>query len=471
MTILSKESSTEKKKFESPHPFVILFCVIIIMALATYFIPAGEYERVTSESGQTYVVDGSYEVIGSKPAGFMDIFEAIHKGMVASAPIVFFIFIVGGAFNVFKETKAIEGAFGSIAGKIKGKEMFMIPLVMLFFGFSGATTGMFEEALPFIMIMVPLAMMMGFDSMVGAGMVIVGVSAGFTAAFMNPFTIGVAQGIAEVPIFSGMGPRLVFWFVYMLVAITYVMIYARKVSKQPMKSIVFEEDKKREIDTKEIEAHKLTKEQGLSLVILGVTLITLAFGVIRFDWYITEISALFVIMALVIGLTNHLGFNGTTKSFVRGCEELVVGALVIGFAYGALVILEESNTIDTILYAVTGVVANLPSSLTAIGMYVIQCLLNIVVTSGSGQAALSMPIMTPLGDLLGVSRQTAVLAFQMGDGLTNIFTPTSGLLLASLAMAGISFSKWVKWVWPLILIQFILGCIFVTVAHVFVWPA
>src|SRR5699024_5445582 len=171
--------------------------------------------------------------------------------------------------------------------------------------------------------------------------------------------------------------------------ITYVMIYARKVSKQPMKSIVFEEDKKREIDTKEIEAHKLTKEQGLSLVILGVTLITLAFGVIRFDWYITEISALFVIMALVIGLTNDLGFNGTTKSFVRGCEELVVGALVIGFAYGALVILEESNTIDTILYAVTGVVANLPSSLTAIGMYVNQCLLHIVFTSVRGQVTLS----------------------------------------------------------------------------------
>src|SRR5699024_1041497 len=159
-----------------------------------------------------------------------------------------------------------------------------------------------------------------------------------------------------------------------------------KVSKQPMKSIVFEEDKKREIDTKEIVAHKLTKEQGLSLVILGVILITLAIGVIRFDWYITQISALIVIMALAIRLTNQLGYNNSTKSFVRGCEELVVGALVIGFAYGALVILEESNTIDTILYAVTGVVANLPSSLTAIGMYVIQCLLNIVVTSGSGQA-------------------------------------------------------------------------------------
>src|SRR5699024_8824973 len=172
-----------------------------------------------------------------------------------------------------------------------------------------------------------------------------------------------------------------------------------------------------------------------------------------------------------IGLINKRGFNGTAKAFVRGCENLVVGALVIGFAYGALVILENSNTIDTVLYGITNLVSTLPSGLAAIGMYVMQCLLNIIVTSGSGQAALSMPIMTPLADLLGISRQTAVLAFQMGDGLTNIFTPTSGLLLAGLAMAGIPFTKWFKWVAPLILIQFILGGIFVTIAHLFIWVA
>ncbi|WP_432354226.1 YfcC family protein [Sporosarcina sp. A2] len=470
---MTEHASKGKKKWrmEAPHPFVILFTVIIIMAIATYLIPAGEYDRVENEDGRSYVVDGSYHPIDAESAGILPVFEAVHKGMVQSAPIIFFIFIVGGAFNVFRESNAIEGAFGSISTKLEGKEMYLIPIVMLFFGLGGAAIGMFEESLPFILIMIPLAIMMGFDSLVGTGMVLVGVASGFTAAFMNPFTIGVAQGIAEVPIFSGMGLRVIFWFIYMTVAILYVLRYAHKIRKNPEASLMYEEDKKRNIRVDLIKEHTLTKKQIATLLILVATLIALGFGVIEFKWYITEISALFLIMALIIGLVNGKGINGTAASFVRGCEELVVGALVVGFAYGALVILQESSTIDTILYGISGMVSQLPSSFAAIGMYVMQCLLNIIVTSGSGQAALSMPIMTPLSDLLGVSRQTSVLAFQMGDGLTNIFTPTSGLLLAALAMAGISFAKWFKWVWPLILIQFILGAIFVTIAHVFVWPA
>lgn len=467
-----KSVSTKKKwKMEAPHPFVILFTVIIIMAIATYLIPAGEYDRAESDDGTSFVVDGSYHRIDSEPAGILPVFEAVHKGMVQSAPIIFFIFIVGGAFNVFRESNAIEGAFGSISSKLEGKEMYLIPIVMLFFGLGGAAIGMFEESLPFILIMIPLAIMMGFDSLVGTGMVLVGVASGFTAAFMNPFTVGVAQGIAEVPIFSGMGLRVIFWLIYMLVAILYVVLYARKVRKNPKASLVYEEDKKRNIRVDLVKEHTLAGKQITTLIILVATLIGLGFGVIKFEWYITEISALFLIMALIIGLVNGKGINGTAISFVKGCEELVVGALVVGFAYGALVILQDSNTIDTILYGITTLVSQMPSSLGAIGMYVMQCLLNIVVTSGSGQAALSMPIMTPLSDLLGVSRQTAVLAFQMGDGLTNIITPTSGLLLAALAMAKISFAKWFKWVWPLILIQLVLGAIFVTIAHVFVWPA
>ncbi|WP_025785743.1 YfcC family protein [Sporosarcina sp. D27] len=464
-------SSKKKWKMEAPHPFVILFTVIIIMAIATYLIPAGEYDRAVNDDGTSYVVDGSYHRIDAKPAGILPVFEAVHKGMVQSAPIIFFIFIVGGAFNVFRESNAIEGAFGSISSKLEGKEMYLIPIVMLFFGLGGAAIGMFEESLPFILIMIPLAIMMGFDSLVGTGMVLVGVASGFTAAFMNPFTVGVAQGIAEVPMFSGMGLRVVFWAIYMVVAILYVLRYAHKVRKNPKASLVYEEDKKRNIRVDLVKEHTLTGKQITTLIILVATLIALGFGVIKFEWYITEISALFLIMALIIGLVNGKGINGTAVSFVKGCEELVVGALVVGFAYGALVILQDSSTIDTILYGITTLVSQMPSSLAAIGMYIMQCLLNIVVTSGSGQAALSMPIMTPLSDLLGVSRQTSVLAFQMGDGLTNIITPTSGLLLAALAMARISFAKWFKWVWPLILIQFVLGAIFVTIAHVFVWPA
>lgn len=473
MANISDTTTHRKKrfKFEVPHPFAILFAVILLTAISTYLIPAGEYERTTNEEGQTLVVEGSYQQIESNPAGFMDIFKAIHAGLTTSAGIVFFIFIVGGAFNVFKETKAIEGAFGSVSGKLEGREMLMIPVFMMFFAIGGATIGMFEEALPFILILVPLAMMMGFDSMTGAAVVMVGVATGFTAAFMNPFTVGVAQGIAELPTFSGMVPRIFFWFAYVTVSILFVMRYAAKVKKNPELSVTFEEDKKRNVDKAAALDMKLSRRQGVTLLILLATFIALAYGVIKYGWYIQEISALFVIMAIVIGIVNRMGVNGTTMAFVRGCEELLVGALVVGFAYGAVTLLENSSTIDTILYGISGLVSELPTVLAAGAMFVVQAFMNLIVASGSGQAALTMPLMTPLGDLLGVSRQTVVLAFQMGDGITNIFSPTNGLLFAALAMAGISLTKWFKWMAPLFVIQFIMALIIVTIAHLFIWPA
>lgn len=469
MATVNEHINIEKKKKESLHPFVIMFGVILVMALLTYIIPAGEYERVTNEAGQTVVVDGSYKEVAAPSAGFLDIFQSIHKGMVQSAPIIFFIFIVGGAFHVFRDTKAIEGAFASISSKTKGKEKLMIPIVMMFFGVAGASIGMFEEALPFVMIMIPFAILLGYDSMVGAAMVLVGVAAGFTAAFMNPFTVGVAQGLAELPLFSGMLPRVGFWLVYMAAAITFVMIYAHKVKKDPTKSVVYEEDKARQIDMAAMNQQKITKNQIAVLAVLGATLIILAYSVIKFGWYIGEIAGLFLIMAIVMGLVYRMSFNQMARSFVKGCEEMATGALIVGFAYGALVLLQESLTIDTILYNISNVVSSLPGTLSAVAMFATQTLLNMIITSGSGQAALSMPIMTPLADLIGVSRQTAVLAYQMGDGVTNIFSPTSGLLFAALAMAGIPITKWFKWVWPLILVQTVLSVIFVTVAHLFIW--
>ncbi|WP_424237031.1 YfcC family protein [Bhargavaea ginsengi] len=473
MANISDTTTHRKKrfKFEVPHPFAILFAVILLTAISTYLIPAGEYERTTNEEGQTLVVEGSYHQIESNPAGFMDIFKAIHAGLTTSAGIVFFIFIVGGAFNVFKETKAIEGAFGSVSGRLEGREMLMIPVFMMFFAIGGATIGMFEEALPFILILVPLAMMMGFDSMTGAAVVMVGVATGFTAAFMNPFTVGVAQGIAELPTFSGMVPRIFFWFAYVTVSILFVMRYAAKVKKNPELSVTYEEDKKRNVDKAAALEMKLTRRQGVTLLILLATFIALAYGVIEYGWYIQEISALFIIMAIAIGIVNRMGINGTTMAFVRGCEELIVGALVVGFAYGAVTLLENSSTIDTILYGISGLVSELPTVLAAGAMFVVQAFMNLIVASGSGQAALTMPLMTPLGDLLGVSRQTVVLAFQMGDGITNIFSPTNGLLFAALAMAGISLTKWFKWMAPLFVIQFIMAIIIVTIAHLFIWPA
>ncbi|WP_047982665.1 YfcC family protein [Ornithinibacillus contaminans] len=466
---MSTETVKAKKKFEFPHGFVILFGLMALTALLTYVIPAGEYDRTTDENGRSIVVDGTYHAADSNPTGFMELFESLHIGMVEAAGIIFFIFIVGGTFGIFRATNTIEAAFGSITKKMAGKELYLIPVVMLFFAICGGTWGMAEEAIPFLLIAVPLALMLGFDSITGAAMILAGVYAGFGSAFMNPFTVGVAQGIAGLPTFSGMGVRFVFWLIFVGVTIAYVMLYARKVKKDPTKSLMYEEDLKRVVDPELMQQQTLTKRQLVILAVLVLTLVGLAFGVILQGWYITEIAALFLIMGIVVGIIGKMRVNQIAESFVKGCEELVMGALIVGFAYGILTILQESHTIDTILYAVSNLVAGLPSGLSALGMFVTQSLLNFIVPSGSGQAAISMPIMAPLGDLVGVSRQTAVLAFQYGDGISNIFTPTAGILLAALAIAKIPWIKWMKWVLPLILIQYALGAIFVTIAHMFIW--
>lgn len=465
------QSSKHKKKFEFPHVFVLLFSLIIIMAMLTYVIPAGEYDREVNEEGNTVVIDGTYQTVESNPAGFLDIFQAVHQGMVDGAGIIFFILIVGGAFGILNETKAIEAGLGAVSRKMSGREIFIIPIVMTLFAFGGATFGLAEEAIPLILILVPLALKIGFDSLVGTAMVIVGVYAGYMGAFFNPFTVGVAQEIAGLPIFSGLGFRVLAFLLIVLISIGYVMIYARKIKKNPQASSMYEVDLKRSVNTAEQKEYTLTSRQLVIIGVLFLTIIGLAVGVTVFEWYITEIAGLFLLMGIVVGFIGKFRINEMAEGFIKGAQDLIVGALVVGFAYGILVILQDSSTVDTILYAVSNVVSQLPTSFTAIGMYVTQNLINFVVPSGSGQAALTMPIMTPLADLTGVSRQTAVLAFQMGDAISNILTPTASVLMASLALAKIPWVKWVKWALPLILIQFVAGGILLTIAHMFVWTA
>lgn len=462
------DNSRKFGRFKVPHVYVIIFSLIVIAAISTYIIPAGEYER-TEMDGRSIVVDGSYKGIESDPVGFLDIFQSVHQGMVNGAEIIFFIFIIGGAFGIFRATGALDNAVTTITKKMNGKDIYLIPVLMLFFALGGAIFGMAEETIPYIMIITPLALLLGYDSLVGAAIVFGGASAGFSAAFMNPFTVGVAQSIAELPIYSGFIPRIIFWFIFVSVTITYVMVYAHKIKNDPTKSLMYEEDKEKKATIKQVERKELTKRQIIIIGVLVLTIFTLAFGVMQYGWFIKEIAGLFLLMGIIMGMVAKMRVNEIAESFVKGCEVLVLGALVVGFAYGILAVLEDGMIIDTILYAVSNAVSSLPSSLTAIGMYISQALINFIVPSGSGQAALTMPIMTPLADLVGVDRQTAVLAFQFGDGISNIFTPTSGYFMAGLAAAGIAWTKWIRWIWPLLLIQYTLGAVFITIAHLFLF--
>lgn len=465
MNINSKKLGEKKSKFKVPHVYVILLIIMAICTVLTYFVPAGQYEMIENASGRSVVDPNSFQYIKSTSLGLFDFLKSVPTGMVETAEIIFFIFIVGGAFSVVQATGAIEAGLGKITKTMAGKERAIIPIVMIAFSLGGAVFGMAEETLPFIPIMVTLAIALGFDSITGIAMVLVGAGAGFAGAFLNPFTVGVAQGIAELPLFSGMGYRIVVYLCITTLSIGFVYLYAGRVKNNPELSIMHDFDKTRE-DVLDLSVLKdfTTKDKSILLIVLA-TIVMLVFGVMKYGWYIQEISALFLGMAIVISLVAKLGLNGFAEKFIEGMASLTGGAMVVGFARAILVILTQGHILDTILYATSGAVSQLPSTLAAVGMYIFQCFLNFVIPSGSGQAAVTMPIMAPLGDLVGVTRQTAVLAYQLGDGISNIFTPTSGYFMAGLALAKIPWSKWAKWILPLVLLQYLLGGVLVTIAH------
>ncbi len=458
--------TVQKGKFKFPHVLVLLFVVIVIAAIFTYIATPGEYDRVEVE-GRTVVDPGSYQIVDRSPVGPFGILQAIPKGLGEVQLIVFFIFIVGGAFGIINKTGAIHRGITSLTKSLEGKEQLIIPVMMLVFALGAGLLGLIEEFLPFIPIMVMLCLALGFDSLTGAGIVMIGAGAGFAGAFMNPFTVGVAQGIAELPLFSGLGYRLIVWAVITLIGIAFVYFHAKRVKKNPKLSPVYEEDlKKKESMVNNEEAKGLEGKHKVVLVVVLIFFAILAWGVISEGWYILEIAALFLGMGIVAGIVGRLSADDIADGFIIGAKELTMAALIVGIARAILVVLEEGFIIDTVLHGMSNMLQGFPSYLSAVGMYFFQVLLNIIVPSGSGQAALTMPIMAPLSDLVGVTRQTAVIAYQLGDGFTNVWSPTSGFFMAGLGLAGVMWDKWAKWFLPCLGLWILAGIILVSIAQI-----
>ncbi|MEA4987923.1 MAG: YfcC family protein [Anaerovorax sp.] len=455
----------KKKKLQVPHVYVLLIGIILICSVLTYIIPAGQYQMMTLESGREVVDPTSFQSVANTPVDIMGFLTSIPRGMVESASIIFFIFIVGGSFTVLQDTGAIEAGLGRLTKALSGSEIVIIPAVMIAFSLGGAIIGMAEETLPFIPIMVSLAIAMGFDSMTGTAMVLCGAGCGFAGAFMNPFTIGVAQGIAGLPLFSGMMLRVVLYICMLLITVTFVILYARRIKRNPQLSSMYDVDVAREDKLDLSNLHEFGGRERLILLVFAASIVLLIYGVVKYGWYMNEIAALFLGMAMIVAVIGRMGFNGFANSLGKGMADVAAGALIVGFARGILVVMTDGNIIHPILYSAANFLGQLPAAVTAIGMYIFQCLLNFIVPSGSGQAAVSIPIMAPLADLVGVTRQTACLAFQLGDGISNIFTPTSGYFMAGLALAKIPWTKWAKWILPLICMQYLLGAIFIVVAQ------
>lgn len=451
-----------------PDVFVIVFSLILLAAVATWVLPGGSYQRHTTKVGETsreVVVPGSFHVEPAHAQTFA-IFTAPIKGFQRLAAIIVFIFVVGGSFTILNDTGAIAAGINQLVKMLKGKEFLVIPIVMTFFSFFGSAFGMSEEAMPFVLIFVPLAIALGYDSIVGISLSFVAAGVGFAGAFINPFTLQIAQGIAGVPLLSGMGYRIVVWVLVTAFAITWVMIYAARIKKDPRRSPMYDLDQARreEILASQAGQGGFNLRHGLCLLILLAGIVGMIVGVTVFQWYIVELGGLFFAMGLAAGIVSGMGPNRLAKSFIAGAKDIAGAALIVAFAGGIIVILEDGNVMDTILHGMASVTGNLHKVVAADVMYVVQMLINFFIPSGSTKAALTMPLMGPLADLSGLTRQTAVLAYQFGDGFTNMIIPTSGVTVGTLAMAKVPFERWFKWQWPMQVAFF-----FISIA-LLVWP-
>lgn len=454
------------KKFKVPHTFVLIFSIVILMAIATYIVPAGQYDTVQGENGKELVVAGSYHQVEKTPQGLWSILKSPIRGIVDAAEIIAFILIIGGAFKIVFMSGAVNAAISRTARKLRGKEILVIPVMMLLFSAGGAVFGMAEETIPFIIVFVPLSIALGYDSIVGTAIPFVGSGLGFAGAMFNPFTVGIAQGIAELKPFSGVGYRTVCWIIVTVIGVIFVMLYARKIKKNPEKSPMYELDKewKKQLPDFQMEEVKFTKSHKLVITAFALGMGLLVFGVLKWGWYIEEICALFLGIGIVCAILAKMNANKAADYFIEGAKDLSGAALIVGIARGILIIAKDGKIIDTILHHTAGLVEGVPHAVSSWLMFFVQTCINFFIPSGSGQAALTMPIMAPLGDLIGLKRQIVVLAYQFGDGFTNLIVPTSAVLLGCLMMAKIPWTKWARWILPLQIIFVILGCILLSIA-------
>ena len=513
-----------------PHTYVIVFAIILMSAMLTWIVPGGTFVRETVEvngSMREVVNSDSFRIIDNQPQTWQ-VFSALFDGFVDKADIIVFILLIGGAFWILNSSKAIDvGIFAFIQRtrrlernkilKRIGVDNIIFTLIMLLFSVFGATFGMSEETIAFIIIFVPMAIGMGYDSIVGVALCFVAAGLGFAGAILNPFTIGIAQGLSHLPLFSGIEFRMVCWLAINVVGIGYVLWYVNRIKRNPKRSAVYAEDsywrqKQAESDT-QVDYHTPRSawftfiflagvfvfyaikfpvshlKLGLStytwpvlpvltgafiianwfalrksvhffiLNLLLFTILILIVGVMGYDWYVMEIATLFLSLGIFSGAAMNYSPNKITQLFLEGVKDILSAALVVGLAGGIIIILTRGQIIDTLLNYAAGAMRDMGNLATVWTMYGIQTGINILIPSGSAKAALTIPLMSQFSDMIGLSRQATVMAFQFGDGFTNMITPTSPVLIGVLGVARIPFNKWVKWITPLMILLMLLGAL------------
>ncbi len=428
--------SAGASRIRVPHPLVLLTGCVILAAAASYVLPAGSFDRTEDPAtGRTVVVAGTYHEVEPHPVGFFQAMVALPEGMADAADVIFLVFLIGGAFTVVDETGALRRAVGWLVEKMHGRDLMVIPVVSLFFAAGGALENMQEEIIGLVPVLLVLTTSMGFSPLVAVCMSLG--SAAVASAFspINPFQVEIAQKLAQVPLLSGSLFRLVFLALALTLWIGATMRLAASGRTE-----------RRAVDTRQRE--RVTRMDGLILALVVATFATLVWGIVTRGWDFNHLSALFFVMALATGVLGGLGVAGTAEAYVKGFRSMAFAALLIGFARAIYVVLEQGRIVDTLVHGIFTPLGHLPLLASALGMVVGQAAVHVPVPSVSGQAVLTMPVLVPLSDLLGLSRQVTILAYQYGGGLCDLITPTNGALMAILAAAGVRYEEWMKFTLP-----------------------
>jgi len=440
--------SAAPSRLRFPPPLVLLSGAVFLAAAASWILPAGRYDRAQDPAtGRTVVVSGTFETVDPAPVGLFDALVAMPRGMINAAEVIFLVFLIGGAFTVVDQTGVLRRGVAWLVRILGNRTILVIPIIAVFFATGGALENMSEEIVALIPVLLILTNRLGYRPMVAVAMSTGAAIVGSAFSPINPFQVGIAQKLAELPLLSGAGFRLVFLALALSLWIAFTMRMARATATTP------------EEENLEIRDDPMTSRDGLVLLLVVGTFSLLVWGILRQGWGFNDMSGLFFGMGILAGAVGGLGVMGTSEAFIRGFRDMALAALLIGFARAIFVVLEDGRIVDTIVHAMVTPLDGLPPLASAVGMVGAHVAIHFPVPSVSGQAVLTLPVMVPLSDLLGLSRQVTVLAYQYGAGLTDMIIPTSGALMAVLATAKVRYEEWIRWVLPYYGILLLLGVV------------
>lgn len=449
-----------------PHPLAILVIFVFLGALASYILPAGAYNRQMDPAiGKIIVESGSYHEIERTPVSIAEAVKCLPEGCAGVASIVFFVILMGGGFGILEATGALKAGIDQILKKYSSKRILIVVAMTVLLSICSSTFGMSAEMLAFTPFLITMSIGLGYDALVGVAIPVIGMISGFGAAAIGPYTVRIAQELAQLPALSGIMYRLIFWVVVVTICVVYLISYCNRIYKAPSESLVSQIDYS-DIENSNSELSDITKTQMTVLGIFAVSIALLIIGCIKWQFTFDEIASLFLGMGIVSGLVARMSLNDICEYFLNGARKMVFAALAVGFANAIMVVFTKGNILDTIINGMVSLLqgTGLPAIVTAVLLVPIQSIINLFIPSGSGQAIAIMPIMIPVADLLGINRQVAILTFQIGNGFANVIVPTLGLLMAHLAMGRIPYGIWFKFIYKLFLLLIAVGMVFVAVA-------